>query len=210
MVKRLCLRLTPLAVVLLVFGCAGQGATTTTTPPTTVLTTESTTTTVAPTSTSATTTSSTVAVSSTTGTSATTGVTAPPGNTYTADLTGKDVVPAVDTAATGTATFTVDATGTRMNFVLSVSNMTDVMASRVHVGKPGSNGPGVLILYPGPTRGGTFTGNVSGGTFSGSALFGQLQGKTIADFVALITSGQAYVNVGTVKNPRGEIRGQIH
>jgi hypothetical protein len=209
-VKRLCLPLTLLAFMLLIVGCTGQGATTTTSPPTTALTTKSTTTTVAPTSTSATVTSSTVAATSTTGTSASTGVTAPPGNTYTANLTGKDVVPAVDTAATGTATFTVDATGTRMNFVLSVDNVTDVIASRVHVGEPGSNGPGVLILYPGPTRSGTFTGALAGGTFSGSALFGQLQDKTIADFVALIASGQAYVNVGTVMNPKGEIRGQIH
>ncbi len=133
-----------------------------------------------------------------------------PGKTYAAELSGRDVVPAVDTAATGSATFMVDATGTRMNFVLSVSNITDVIASRVHVGKAGSNSPGVLILYPGPTISGAFTGNVSGGTFTASVLFGQLTGKTIADFVALITSGQAYVNVGTTENPGGEIRGQIH
>lgn len=202
-----------LLVVLLIFGCAGQGATTTTTPPTAAVPTttkSTTTTTLAATSTSATTTSSTAVITSTTGTSAPTGVTAVPGKTYTAELSGKDVVPPVNTAATGSATFTVDATGTRMNFVLSVSNITDVIASRVHVGKAGSNGPGVLILYPGPTISGAFTGNVSGGTFTASALVGQLTGKTIADFVALITSGQAYVNVGTIETPGGEIRGQIH
>lgn len=200
-------------VLLLLVGCAGQGGTTTTSPPPTaaLTTTESvTTTTAAATSTTATTTATTVGVSSTTGASAATGVTTVPGKTYTADLSGKDVVPAVETTATGSASFTVDATGTRIQFVLSVSNITDVIAARVHVGKPGSNGPGVLILYPGPTHGGTFTGNLSGGTFSASALFGILAGKTITDFVALITSGQAYVNVGTVKNPGGEIRGQIH
>jgi hypothetical protein len=94
--------------------------------------------------------------------------------------------------------------------VLTVSNITDATAARVHMGKPGTNGPGVLILFAGPTHVGTFNGNLSGGTFNASALIGRLRGKTIADFVDLITSGQAYVNVGTVKNPGGEIRGQIH
>jgi len=208
----MCVCLTLLAVVLLIVGCAGQGDTTTTSPPSTALTTteSTTTTTMAAPSTTATTTGTTVGVSSTTGASDATGVTAVPGKTYTADLSGKDVVPAVETTATGSATFTVDATGTRIQFALSVSNITDVIAARVRVGKPGGNGSGVLILYPGPTRSGAFTGNLSGGTFSASALIGILAGKTIADFVALITSGQAYVNVGTVKNPGGEIRGQIH
>ncbi len=201
-----------LAVGLLIVGCAGGGGTTTTSPPSTALTTTestATTTATAP-STTATTTGTTVAVGSTTSASVATGVTAVPGKTYTADLSGKDVVPAVSTTATGVATFTVDDTGTRIQFALSGSNITDVIASRVHVGKPGSNGPGVLILYPGPTLGGTFSGNVSGGSFGPSALIGTLAGKTIADFVDLITSGQAYVNVGTVNNPGGEIRGQIH
>jgi hypothetical protein len=201
-----------LAVVLLSVGCAGQAGTTTTSPPTTALTTTTegmTTTTTAP-STTETTAATTVGITSTTGGSVATGVTAVPGQTYTADLSGKDVVPAVETTATGSASFTVDATGTRIQFVLSVSNITDVIAARVHVGQPGSNGSGVLILYPGPTRSGTFTGSLSGGSFGAPALFGILAGKTIADFVALITSGRAYVNVGTVKNPGGEIRGQIH
>ena len=208
----MCVYLMLLALVLLIVGCAGQGGTTTTSPPSTALpTTESTTTTtVAAPSTTATTTGTTVGVSSTTGASAATGVTAVPGKTYTADLSGKDVVPAVETTATGSASFTVDATSTRIQFVLSVTNLTDVIAARVRVGKPGGNGSGVLILYPGPTRSGAFTGNLSGGSFSASTLIGILAGKTIADFVALITSGQAYVNVGTVKNPGGEIRGQIH
>ena len=211
----MCVYLMLLAFVFLIAGCAGQGGTTTTSPPSTALTTtESTTTTTvaAPsaTTTTTTTTTTTLELSSTTSTSAATGVTAIPGQTYTAELSGKDVVPAVSTAATGTATFTVDATGTRIQFSLSVSNITDLIASRVRVGKPGSNGPGVVILYAGPTLHGTFSGSVSGGIFGPSALFGTLAGKTIADFVALITSGQAYVNVGTVENPAGEIRVQIH
>jgi len=131
------------------------------------------------------------------------------GKTFTAELAGKNVLPAVETSATGAVSFTVDATGTRVHFVLEVSNITDAVAARLHVGRAGANGQGLLILFPGPTKAGTFTGVLAEGNFNASALIGSLAGKTIADLVALFESGRAYVNVGTVKNPKGEIRGQI-
>ena len=183
-------RVFPLALaaltLLLLSGCAAKVTTTTTGP----------TTTVAPT----TTTSST----STTATSVTTATT-----TYTAELSGKEVVPAVNTLATGTATFEVDPTGARIHFVLKVSNITDVIAARVKEGQPGANGQGLLILFPGPTKTGTFSGALAQGNFNASALIGSLTGKSIADLVALIDAGRVYVNVGTLKNPLGEIRGQL-
>jgi hypothetical protein len=120
------------------------------------------------------------------------------------------VVPALDTTATGSATFTVDPTSTRVDFVLKVSGIADVTGALVREGKPGANGQGLLILFPGPTKASAFTGVLSSGNFSASALLGSLAGKTIADLVALIHNGQVYVNVGTVKNPKGELRGQVH
>ena len=177
-----------LSALLLFSGCAAKVTTTTSIPPTTN----------APTTTTASSTSTTTTAVSTVAT------------TFTAQLSGTEVVPAVGTSATGSATFTVDATGTRVHFVLKVSNITDVIASRVHEGKPGINGQGLLILFPGPTKSGPFTGVLAQGNFNVSALIGSLAGKTVADFVAFLESGQAYVNVGTTKNPKGEIRGQIH
>jgi hypothetical protein len=177
--------------MLLVSGCAAE-VTTTTTPTTSPATTD------APTSTT---------VSST---STTAPATAPIATTFTADLSGAEVVPPVDTLATGSATFTIDATGTRAYFKLTLSNITDVIASRVHEGGPGTNGQGVLILYPGPTRSGPFTGVLAQGKFNASVLIGSLTGKTLADLAVMLQGGQAYVNVGTTKNPQGEIRGQIH
>ena len=177
-----------LAVLLLLSGCAATAPTTTTSPSTTT----------APTTVTATSTSTTATILSTVTT------------TFTAELSGAEVVPAVDTAATGSAAFTVDAASTRVHFVLKVSNLTDAIASRIHEGKPGSNGQGLVILFPGPTQSGLFTGVLAQGNFNASALIGSLAGKTIADFVTMLASGQAYVNVGTTKNPKGEIRGQIH
>jgi hypothetical protein len=38
---------------------------------------------------------------------------------------------------------------------------------------------------------------------------GLLKGKTVADFAALVEAGSVYVNVGTLRNKDGEIRGQL-
>ena len=47
------------------------------------------------------------------------------GATFTAQLSGVNEVPAVDTAALGTVTFTVDSTGTKMTYVLKVTALTE-------------------------------------------------------------------------------------
>ena len=187
--KRILLLPPVLAVVLLVLGCATPVTTTTTS-------TISPATTVAPTTTTASSTSTTEPAASAT--------------TFTAELSGAEVVPAVDTLATGTATFTIDPTGTRGSFKLTVSNLTGVIASRVHEGTPGTNGQGLLILYPGPTLSDTLTGVLAQGNFNATVLIGSLTGRSLAEFAVLLQGGLAYVNVGTVKNPQGEIRGQIH
>jgi hypothetical protein len=175
-----------LAIVVLVSGCSA-GVTTTVPSATT-------TTTVAPTTTTA---------------SSTTTTTEALPWTFTAELSGTVVVPSVETPATGTATFIIDADGAKGYFVLNVSGISDVIASRVHEGPPGANGQGLLILYPGPTLTGPVDGVIAQGHFYASALIGSLAGETLADLAAVFQSGRAYVNVGTVQNPKGEIRGQI-
>jgi hypothetical protein len=129
--------------------------------------------------------------------------------TYTARLFGKDVVPAVTTDATGTATFTPSYNGSKVTFVLKVWDMTGAVAARVRQGKAGSNGTVIVTLFDGPTKKAKFTGTLAKGSFTAANLTGSLKGKTIADFLNLIDAGEAYVNVGTTKHPKGEIRGQI-
>ena len=180
-----------LAVVLFALGCSPSVAPTTSSTLSPI-------TTAAPTTTAPSTTSTTEAATPASAT------------TFTAELSGAEVIPAVDTPGTGSAVFTIDATGTRGYFKLTVNNITGVIASRVHEGGPGTNGSGLLILYPGPTLEGDLTGVLAQGNFSSSALIGSLTGRSLAEFAVLLQSGQAYVNVGTVKNPKGEIRGQIH
>ena len=56
---------------------------------------------------------------------------------------------------------------------------------------------------------GPFSGVIAQGYFDASVLIGSLTGRSIVDFAVLLQGGLAYVNVGTVQNPQGEIRGQI-
>jgi len=178
------------AIVALFMGGCALGTATTTLPTTTSTTSAPTTTTASPTT--------------------TTSTTEGPESVFRAELTGAEVVPPVDTTATGTAVFVIDADGKRAYFKLTVKDIADVIASRVHEGKSGSSGKGLLILYPGPTLTGHFTGVLAQGYFDASVLIGELTDETLADFAAMLQSGRAYVNVGTAQNPAGEIRGQIH
>jgi len=120
-----------LVILLLLCGCAAKVTTTTATP-----------TTNAPTTTAPSSTSTTAATISTAST------------VFTAQLSGAQVVPPVDTPAAGSVTFTVDPTGTRVHFVLKVSNITDAVAARLHEGQPGAKRSrrGHSVPWSGPKR----------------------------------------------------------
>lgn len=202
------------AVTLLVYGCANEAPVTGLPGPTDATATSVTTDSVV--------TDSADAISSTASTgpgepedagsppAASTPATTEKATTFAAVLSGAEVVPGVDTPATGSATFVIEADGSRAFFKLTLADISDVIASRVHEGRPGANGRGVLILYPGPTVIGPVSGVLAQGNFNASVLIGSLTGKTLADLAVLLQSGQAYVNVGTTLNPEGEIRGQIY
>ncbi|HZI70515.1 MAG TPA: CHRD domain-containing protein, partial [Nitrososphaeraceae archaeon] len=52
-------------------------------------------------------------------------------------------------------------------------------------------------------------GMLSQGNITSNDLVGPLKGKQMSDLVKLINDGQAYANVHTQPNPKGEIRGQL-
>ena len=129
--------------------------------------------------------------------------------TFNANLSGQGEVPAVKSSATGLVTFTLDPSGTVVTFSLNVGMLDSPTVAKVHVGKAGTNGATIFTLYPGPTKRVMINGNLAQGSFDATKLQGPLKGKTIADLVALIKAGEVYLNVGTVKHPNGEIRGQF-
>jgi hypothetical protein len=128
--------------------------------------------------------------------------------TYTADVTGGNEVPALDTAASGTLTITVDADGS-MTYSFKVDSIISLTVAKLHQGKIGASGATIFTVYSGPSKDGLFTGTVAEGSILASKLAGPLKGKSLDDLIAMIESGDVYLNVGTTSHPNGEIRGQL-
>ena len=127
-------------------------------------------------------------------------------------LTGAEVVPPVQTAASGTLLLFVEATPSgsyNISYELNVKDIVDVTAAHVHLASKGAEGEVIFPLFTGPEKAGSFTGELAKGTFEAKDLTGPMAGKTIPDLAAAVLGGQTYVNVHTKAHPNGEIRGQI-
>lgn len=129
--------------------------------------------------------------------------------TFRAILKGRNEVPPVRTIATGNAVFQLNSTGDKLFFKLVIRNINRVTQAHIHLGQKGVNGPVVAFLF-GPSKFGiSVKRGVIRGTLTRNDLVGPLQGKTIRDLVRELERGNAYVNVHTIQNPDGEIRGRI-
>lgn len=108
---------------------------------------------------------------------------------YMAALDGKQEVPAVDTTATGTASF--ELSGSKLTYTIEVKDLSGaVTAAHIHMGKAGEEGAPVHTI--------TFDGMKAAGSWTMT----EAEMKNLKD-------GMYYVNVHTAKNAEGEIRGQI-
>ena len=140
------------------------------------------------------------------------------GNRFVAVLSAQEEVPTPtgDTAGRGVATFKLSPDGSSLDFKLNVANIDDVTQSHIHCGAPGVAGPVVVFLFGFVADGVTVNGRLSEGTITPANVIARPDSAAcpggIADFedlLAKMRSGQAYVNVHTIENPPGEIRGQL-
>jgi hypothetical protein len=131
--------------------------------------------------------------------------TASAGVNFVAPLSGDEEVPSVDTQATGVAKFKLREEG--LVFKVGVANIEDVVASHIHCGAVGVNGPvGVTLFSGGPV---TVNGTLAEGVITAPDE-GNMCGWTDLDAViTALMSADTYVNVHTVAHPGGEIRGQV-
>ncbi len=129
---------------------------------------------------------------------------------FIAILRGRFEVPPVNTNATGVALFQLSEDSRRLHFILKANNIRNVTEAHIHLGFPGQNGPIVAFLFVAKKSGSTCRSEIFvEGVLTREDLIGPLQGCSIADLVREIQRGNTYVNVHTVQNPNGEIRGQI-
>ena len=121
----------------------------------------------------------------------------------------------VDTDATGTATFTVtrgsttgydpDASGpTTVTYSVSVDGLSGA-AGMAHIHGPAgvSAAAGPIVTLP------VISTNITGPILAGSFTTTGTATVSMDSLLVLMRNGNAYINVHTVANPDGEIRGQI-
>src|SRR5690606_36016558 len=107
-------------------------------------------------------------------------------------LSGDQEVPAVETAAKGSGTITVNDDGSVSGKVTTTG--IEGTAAHIHLGAPGKNGPPVVTLEKG-ADGSTWT--VPAGA------------KLTEEQLAAFREGNLYVNVHSAAHKPGEIRGQL-
>jgi hypothetical protein len=129
--------------------------------------------------------------------------------TYTADLSGDNSVPAVDTTATGTLTLTYDPVSEELSYTLKVTGLESPTSAAIYQGAEGDQGTAVYTLLASPAEAGEFSGNLARGIIDEANLTGPMANKTLGDLIGLIVQGNAYVSVGTAAHPVDGIRGQI-
>ena len=140
-----------------------------------------------------------------------------------ATLIGYEEVPAVSTVASGEFVGLISRDDQSIDYQLTYTGLQGtVTQAHIHVAQPSVNGSIVIWLCdtatnPGPvgtptcTPGsGIFTGTITAANVvAGATASQQLAAGELAEVIAAMRAGAAYVNVHTNLSPGGEIRGQI-
>ena len=133
---------------------------------------------------------------------------APHHRVFAATLTGGAEVPPVDTKASGSVRIVVNRDRTELRYVVNARHLVGAVASHIHLGAEGENGPPVAFLFSSedPID---VNGQLARGVITSADLIGPLEGLSMVDLIEALETGDAYVNVHTTANPPGEIRGQL-
>ena len=132
------------------------------------------------------------------------------GFTFGADLSGAQevTVPSggVVTSTTGRAQVTFSEDLSMGMFRVTVEGGLDVVAAHIHCGAAGVNGPVTVTLFSGPAV--DVDGELAEGTLVNADIT-DICGINVASLRAAMVQEGTYVNVHTLANPGGEIRGQL-
>jgi hypothetical protein len=125
-----------------------------------------------------------------------------PNTVASVSLRGSQVIPALGTGATGTATITVDGLRKFVDYTIDATGLSSaVTAIEIRIGEPGSNGA-VLLSVPL----GTFpiSGRLTDANIAFPPVFSTL--SAVGNEIAV---GKAYLLISTMNFQTGEIRGHI-
>ena len=97
----------------------------------------------------------------------------------------------------------------QLEYAVECFNVTGVTQAHLHVGNPQQNGDIGAFLFGPADPSGPINGLVAQGTLTNNTLVNDLQGMGISDLVQLMQQDQIYLNVHTMDNPTGEVRGPV-
>jgi hypothetical protein len=125
--------------------------------------------------------------------------------TLAAMLSGGQEVPPVVTAASGRGQVVINADRDRLRFALAVTDLPadQITQAHIHVAPAGMNGGVAFFLaddgFSSPLL----------GTLAPEDFLSPPEAPTFAEFVAALLGGGTYMNVHSMTQPDGEIRGQL-
>jgi hypothetical protein len=129
------------------------------------------------------------------------------GQELSTSLNGMQEFPSNNSSATGLASFKV-MDNNSVWYEINVTGLDKVMKAHLHLGKIGTNGDPIVMLFnSGPT--GRINGTLVSDKFLAADFLGPMSGKSITDIVDKMKSGEIYVNIHSGSFPDGELRGQI-
>jgi len=125
-----------------------------------------------------------------------------------APLSGRTLIPAVDTPAAGLASFDFSLDRPQATITMDSSGLTDVTEIDLCHGFVGSSGPTIACIYH--ASDGPLTAHwVKTIDVSDVPANPALHIRTFADFAVAIINGGVYMQICTKAHPAGEMRGQV-
>lgn len=129
---------------------------------------------------------------------------------FRARLTGNAEVPAVDTDTSGTFKIRFSEDYSSADFQVNLRNARRITQAHIHFGAEGENGPAVLFLAGFHDRGWDIkNGPYARATLTDANIVNPAGGATLRELAESLRAGNGYVNVHSLANPGGEVRGQI-
>lgn len=135
---------------------------------------------------------------------------------FVAHLSGENEVPPVRSRTTGK--FEAKTCYCHeLKYRLTLKKINGLTQAHIHLGREDENGPVVAFLYTSSGIPGSLEQNPSGkityfvrdGCITEDDLVGPLMGRSLLDLIREMEDGNTYINVHTIQNIPGEVRGQI-
>jgi hypothetical protein len=129
---------------------------------------------------------------------------------FIANLSGKNLLPPVNTNASGQATFNLTNQGSKMAYIIKAHGLDKVTSASLEY-TLGGRARDIILLYDGAKSG--TTGKINGmfvnGIFGSSGFLSDFKGKQLSDLTKAMTDGNVFLRVRTISLPLGQIGGKV-